>query len=116
MTSLVLSVDERLGRHLARAVAEHLRWCRRNAVAAPAELSSLLAALSDCGGQQRSDEREDDTLGDGVCVSYQTAARLLDVSERTVRRMCADGRLSALPVGRRRVIPVFELRRFSGAA
>lgn len=113
---MFLSLDDRTRGHLARAIAEHLGWCRRNAIAAPPELSALLDTLTARSGQERPNSPGDEPLGDGVCVNYETAARMLGVSERTVRRMVADGKLTVLPVGRRRLVPIFALRRLADAA
>ena len=118
-TSLIIVADDRLRKHLARALADHLQWCRRNAVAAPPELSALLASLSDSdadrGGQAWSNQRDDALLRDGLCVTYSAAAAALGVSVRTVRRLVASGRLRAVPVGGSRRILVDELRLMVGA-
>jgi excisionase family DNA binding protein len=47
-----------------------------------------------------------------VAVDLKTAARALDVSERTLRRLVAAGRLKASRAGRRRLISTTELQRF----
>jgi excisionase family DNA binding protein len=114
--SLIIAADERLTRHLALALASHLRWCRRNAVEAPAELGNLLATLEARSGQERPKSQDPAGIRDGLCVNYSTAARTLGVSERTVRRMASDGRLTVIPVGRRRLVLVDELRRLTDAA
>lgn len=104
---MLLVLDGRLADHLARAVAEHLKWCRRAGVPAPAELATLLAALSAHSGQ----ERPNVAPGDPQAVNGASAARLLGVSERTVRRMRADGRLPSVRVGRRVLVPLAGVRR-----
>lgn len=109
-TPLILAPDEHLTRHLAHAIAAHLKWCRSSGIAAPDELRMLLSTLTDASGQQRPDVPDPQVLGDGRLVGYREAARLLSVSERTVRRMCADGRLRPIPVGRRRLLVVAELK------
>ena len=40
------------------------------------------------------------------CVSIVGAAEMLDVGERTVAAMVADGRLRHIKIGRRTLIPV----------
>jgi excisionase family DNA binding protein len=97
------------------ALAEHQRRCRRNAITAPEYLFALLASIEDPNGQQRPIPAAGEPISDAQCVDYATAARLLGVSARTVRRMVADGRLGAVRVGRRRVVPVFELRQLPAA-
>jgi len=98
--------------HLSRAVAEHLRWCRRDGmIPAPPALDHLLRAL---GGQRRTEraagERSaDDGLMTPTAVPYAVAAARLGVSERTIRRMAADGRLPVLRYGRVVRIPVEAL-------
>lgn len=37
---------------------------------------------------------------DAVMVSIESAARLMDLSESTIRRMVADGRLPTVRIGR----------------
>lgn len=50
--------------------------------------------------------------GSGLAVSLAEAARLLGVSERTVRRLAASGDLGTVTVGRRRLVPMAAIRTF----
>lgn len=95
--------------HLSRAVAEHLRWCRRNGVTAPPEVAAFLAALEASSGPDRPKLAPVPDASEPLCVGYEEAATRLSVSPRTVRRMVSDGRLKARRVGRRRVIAVADL-------
>ncbi|TDD26541.1 DNA-binding protein [Kribbella turkmenica] len=113
---MFLQLDDRTRSHLALALAEHLKWCRRQAIAAPPELAALLDTLTDSDRQQPPKVPAEPVIGDGWLISYETAARLLSVSRRTVERMVSDGKLQPVPVGRRRLILVDELRRLADAA
>lgn len=97
MTSLVLVLDDRSRVHLARALAEHAGWCRRNAVSMPDDLAGLLDALADSRGRSRPTVSVPDEPP--VTISYETAAARLGVSRRTVGRWVVSGRL--VRVGRR---------------
>lgn len=109
---MFLAPDERLRQHLVRALAEHLRWCRRSAIAVPPELAELLATLAARDGQQRPKSTVVDSVADPVCVDYETAGRMLGgVSARTLRRMVADGRLVAVRIGRRALIRRQDIER-----
>lgn len=117
VAAVILAVaDDHLSRHLAHAIASHLKWCRSRGVAVPDELRMLLSTLVDVSGQQRPNLPDPRVLGDGRLVDYETAALMLSVSPRTVRRMVADGRLRAVPVGRRRLLLAEELRRLADVA
>lgn len=113
---MILLPGEEVRRHLAHALTLHLQWCRRSGLAAPDELRELLATLQDWSGQGRPNLGDRSVLGDGQLVDYETAAKLLSVSPRTVRRMCADGRLRPIPVGRRRLLVVAELKELADVA
>jgi excisionase family DNA binding protein len=93
-------------RHLARALAEHARWCQRNGIELPAELAALLDALAANGGQWRPS-----LDGTGApLLSYAEAGERLGVSARTVRRRVEAGELPAVGKGRGRRVPAEELR------
>jgi len=47
---------------------------------------------------------------DRVCVGVLEAARMLSVSPRTIWSLLAAGRISALRLGRRTLIPVAQVR------
>jgi len=100
---IVAGGDDQLEAHLARALAEHTRWCRTNGVGVPGELGALLENLSASRGQGRTSppvppaNMDDDRML--LAVDYRTAAARLAVSERTVRRMVAAGRIPAVTIG-----------------
>lgn len=91
--------------HLAYAVAEHLRWCRLNGIAAPPEMDALLSILQASGGPGGTPVAFEPSIPDARLVGYQEAAAMLGVSVRTVRRMVADGRLSSARIGSRVLVP-----------
>lgn len=99
---LVGSLEPRLASHLIHALTDHQRWCRTNGIPWPPALNGLIEGLAN-GGQRRptdapvADGRDDESML--LTLDYQTAARRLSVSGRTVRRLVADGRLRAVTVG-----------------
>lgn len=52
-----------------------------------------------------------DPLHGALSVSVADAARLFDVSPKTLWRRIADGSVPSLKLGRRRLIPAWYLRR-----
>ena len=101
--------DGPVAMHLSRAVAEHLRWCRRQGITPPPELADLLAALEATSGPERPGIAPPSADPEPLYVGYEDAAARLSVSSRTVRRMVTGGRLPARRIGRRRVIAVADL-------
>lgn len=55
-------------------------------------------------------------IADEVLISTATAARRLGVSQRTIRRMVADGRINHIRLGRSVRITVTELSRIAHGA
>ena len=108
---MIVDVDQITAGHLVRAIDEHLRWCRTNAIDPPDELLRLLGHVSMVArnGQQRptvapplvvAHDRDMQLL----TLTYEAAARRLGVSARTVRRLVADGALAAVSIaGARRI-------------
>lgn len=105
---LLLVLDEATRAHLARALFEHRRRCRINAVRVPpllVQLASQLEASAQyavTGGQERTRDAADTMLPQAepvIAFTTDETARLLSVSPRTVRRMTTDGRLPAIEVG-----------------
>lgn len=99
---LILLGDD-LRRHLAAAVAEHVRRLRRDGLAVPAELTRLTAAISASGGPERptlddASSRVDSAGMQPLTVDYRDAAEVLGVSERSVRRAVRAGDLPAVRV------------------
>lgn len=103
---VVLGLDDVLALHLTRALAEHGKWCRTNGIRLPEVLARLLDNLA-CAGQERSTvapgmfEPDDGAV---LLLDYHAAAARLGVSERTVRRLAAAGKLAVVNVeGCRRI-------------
>ena len=97
------------GAHLRRALVAHRRWCRDAGYPWPDALAALLATISAHSGQERPELHDDavplDTAGVPLALNYADAGRLLDVSERTVRRLVASGELPHVEIGgNRRVL------------
>jgi excisionase family DNA binding protein len=103
-----------LAAHLRAALAGHLRQCRRDGTPEPAELAALLAALVVGSSQERSNLGHDGPDVHAVAVSLDVAAKRLDLSVSTVRRMAADGRLATVRAGRRVLVPVAAIERYAG--
>ena len=99
---MILVVDEAVGRHLAAALKAHIRELRRDGVPVPSSLADL-ASVCATGGQQRPafDNPRDtgDHPGmDQLAVDYRDAAARLGISDRSVRRLVAEGTLPAVEV------------------
>jgi hypothetical protein len=92
---IVVWDNPELARHLAHAVAEHLRWLRRDGLAAPDELTVLLTALR--GGPTGSDHPSL-TCGNGanpaVCQGSEPR-RLLAASLAISPRVADSGGILA---------------------
>lgn len=99
---LAVALDDLGRRHLARALEDHLRWCRANGMAFPASVAQL-ALLVARNGQERPDLSSAVDLVDAapvaIAYTYSEAGAVLSVSERTIRRLVEEGRLRAIPVG-----------------
>lgn len=105
-TLLVLSLDSMAARHLARALEDHRRWCRTNAVALPPALEQLALAVR--AGQSRSTEHDNvdvvEAASVAIAYTYTEAGQLLGVSESTIRRLVRSRELRAVSVaGTRRI-------------
>jgi excisionase family DNA binding protein len=99
----VLMVDEQLRAHLSLALTEHLRWCRRNGHRPPEPPVGLLAALAPLArtGPDRSKLVDADRVVEPELMTYSGACAMLRCSERTLRRMVAQGRIPSVGVGAR---------------
>ncbi len=87
---------------------------RRNGEPVGGEMAALTALCSASTGQHRPKVAAEVDPGEGavvpLAVSFADAARSLDVSERTVRRLVEKGELKAVTIGgRSRRVPVGEL-------
>lgn len=100
-------VDEEVAGHLALALARHLRRCRDDGLEVPDAVRQLAdATLAVARGRQEATNVDVlAELTDGgpamgsYLLDYETAARLLGVSRRTVERLVASGDLVAVTVG-----------------
>lgn len=112
----MIVVGAPLGRHvrdhLVRALALYGRQCRADGVQMPAELRDLLDSLHAArDGQERPMRAPADLVADTadmppLMLTYEGAAKALRVSDRTVRRLVANGQLAAVSVGgARRIRP-----------
>lgn len=94
--------------HLARAIENYERTCRQNGARLPVALRELHDVLTVSGGQERPTLETGPVVSDSDAMSllhdYDQAARLLGLSERTVRRLVSEGDLRAVEVGRLRRI------------
>jgi excisionase family DNA binding protein len=102
--------------HLGAALAAHCRALRRDGLPVPPEIAALRDAFSAYSGQARPPLAPDDDDADAVVMplmlSTSKAAAVCGLSERTVRRLIASGRLPAVAVGSSRRIRAADLDRF----
>jgi excisionase family DNA binding protein len=111
----LLVLTPSVAQHMRLALASHGQWCRKNAVAMPAELSALLEVLP-ANARQRPPFRADpEPPGDAAAMTFAEAARALGCSTRTVSRLVGGGRLAAVGVGSGKRIPAVEVERFVSA-
>jgi excisionase family DNA binding protein len=108
--------DPMVRAHLAAALVEHARRCRRDAVPLPAALVALVRSLA-TGGQQRPGvgvmSTPDDAADmDVLALDYRAAAQRLHISDRSVRRLVRDGRLKAVTIAGARRIRTADLADF----
>lgn len=108
-TPMLMFLSPLVQRHLLVAIVRHLKSLRANGIPIPAELSALVDALAATSGPQRTTVGPAAQLDQPELVSYRESARRLGVSERTIRRMVATGRLRTVPIGRRKLIPLSAL-------
>lgn len=86
--------------HLKVALVNHRRWCRTQGVAMPEALAALLDGLTARSGPERPEVDRGGARPDAALMTYEGAARVLDCSGRTVRRLVRSGRLPAVRIGR----------------
>jgi excisionase family DNA binding protein len=120
MTTAFVVADGPLRAHLLRALTEHSRWCRSNAIPIPVELSGLFDALEASSGQELPEvDRDlrpvDDPGVMNLLCDYVAAGRALGLSGRQVRRLVADGKLHAVRIGRLRRIRRSDLEAFAAS-
>jgi excisionase family DNA binding protein len=101
-----ISLDGELGRYVVQALSLGRSVLLDAGFPPPVRFDALVDRLDalNCQGVTPLGERDDDD--DNMLVDIPKAARMLAVSERTVFRLLADGRLASVPIGRRRLIPV----------
>jgi excisionase family DNA binding protein len=113
---VIVIVDDAVGRHVAVALLAHIRTLRRDRVPVPTALADLVA-LCARGGQRRPEidgtPSVDDRVDvDQLAVDYRGAAERLSVSDRSVRRLVAEGELPAVLVGGVKRIRVADLEQY----
>jgi excisionase family DNA binding protein len=112
----VIVVDPLVERHLAVAVAAHVRRLRLEGRPVPHGMATLQAALSVRGGQEPSELADPGEVGDGagmtLAFDYRDAGSLLGVSESTVARLVRDGDLDAVHIGRSARIRAEDLQEY----
>ncbi|BCB79141.1 hypothetical protein GCM10022251_19660 [Phytohabitans flavus] len=108
-----------LAAHLAVALRRHLRTLRADGVPPPAALVALADAL--LSGQERpklgcwcgcADAGTTVAPGAAATVDAATAAGLLGISVRSLRRLAASGQIPQVRIGRRVRYRLADLERF----
>ena len=104
----MLILNRRLLMYLAQAVILLCQQRRKDGLPVGSDLADLRDELHQVatGGLELPPVEAVPVVAEAVAVDVREAARRLSVSERSVRRMVADGRLSTVRVGRRVLIPV----------
>lgn len=102
-------MDEEARRHVLEALLRHCQALRRDGQLPPASVTGLIDALSAQVAAIPGQARPGVDGVAGRLLTYRQAARLLGVSERTVRRRVADGDLVPVRFGRRRFIAANEM-------
>ena len=85
----------------------------RNGSAYPPPVLALLVEMAARRGHVGPELVPRGTPGGPLAVPYATAAELLGISARTVRRRVADGSLPSVRIGSRRLVSVPALRRMA---
>lgn len=105
--------------HLVRALAEHRKWCRSRGVPLPAAIETLLTALAASCGQQRPEvggmpvgSEAGPVPTEPLLLDDAAAAVRLSISERSVRRLRANGALPTVMAGGRRLTRLADLEKF----
>jgi excisionase family DNA binding protein len=116
---VILVVDGAVGRHLAAALSAHIRELRRDGLPIPPALAEI-AAVAATGGQARPSVDDSAVSGDPAAVDqlafdYRAAADRLGVSDRSVRRLVADGKLDAVEVAGCKRIRAADLENYVAA-
>ncbi len=102
-----LELHPLLARHVAYALRSHRLFLRSEHLPLPGGFVELERSVKNMasGGQDRPNERAEDEPVDTapmrtpLLLKHDEAGHLLGVSERTVRRLVAEGQLPAVPVG-----------------
>ena len=110
----------RIIRHLALALPRHVRQLRRDGLPVPAEVDEWVAFLTQSVRVRPEQTVVDDDLGGPqpasvvarLLVTKAEAAERLSVSERTIERLVAAGRLPIVHVERAARIRVSDLEAF----
>lgn len=107
----VLDVSPHVAAHLAVAVKLHRERMRRDFHSVPAELAELerrWTELAKAGQEGTTDADaavlEHDATDARLLVSFEEAARVMSVSEKTIQRLTRAGELDVVEVGSRRLV------------
>lgn len=97
-----LDLDPAAEAHLLRALEVHrMTFCRDSRIPLPASLDALARSLAARSGQARPGSAPPVTLPDPDPVALlplPAASRMLAVSERTLRRLVADGHIPVVRI------------------
>jgi excisionase family DNA binding protein len=101
-----------LGQHVLHGLVLHRKWCKQTGVPFPRLLDELLVELAASSGQQRPNLGDLEPSSDPLLMDYDQVARKLAVSQRTVRRLVADGSLPGVRVGGRALVRLADLEAY----
>lgn len=101
--SALLVTDRTTLSHLEQALDGYITRLRRNGIAPPPDLLALLRSLTASRGQARPNVAPGEAAAHdhdmSLAVTYADAGRMLGISERTVRREVAAGRIPTVDLG-----------------
>jgi len=98
-------------RYAARVLGDFTRRCREAGVYVPLDVAALAALLAN--GRQSAPQLDTEDGGmDRLLVSYEQAARVLNVSPRSLSRLVAAGAIPRVRVGGTQKIAVDDLRAY----
>lgn len=112
---MIIVADDSLRRHLATALTAHMRELHRGGIVAPVHLRELVAELARSGLERTTIDDEDQAPEDQAMVltlDYRTAGTALGVSDRSIRRLVAAGKLDAVEVAGCKRIRIADLREY----
>jgi excisionase family DNA binding protein len=112
---VILDLDPPCWAHLWKALAQHIVWCRAQAIPVPNDVWTLLKHAECAKGRHRptelpaSLETAHGAPMDALTATYADVARRLNVSKRSIERLVASGVLPVVDVGGSRRIRVEDL-------